>query len=142
MMKRTVISLFAAFVAVAGHAQYDCVVESHYQPLTMEEMIMAARAEAYHQQKLKERFIKYKDKAYECYDKGDFRGFIYYSDFALETGWCNGKLYYDRGVAYETFNEYGKAKREYKRSLKKGYYLAESALEQCKVHKREWKKSR
>ena len=34
-----------------------------------------------------------------------------------------------------------KAKKEYKRALKKGYYPAKAAYEQCKVHKKAWKKS-
>ena len=61
--------------------------------------MMAARANAYRQEVMKQRFEEYQDKAYDCYNKGDFNGFIFYSDYALNTGWYNSKLYYDRGTA-------------------------------------------
>ena len=75
------------------------------------------------------------------YNKGDYNGFIFYSDYALNTGWYNSKLYYDRGTAFERLHDYRKAKKEYKRALKKGYYPAQSALKQCKINQKNWKKS-
>ncbi|MDY3968295.1 MAG: hypothetical protein SO028_07940 [Prevotella sp.] len=103
--------------------------------------MLHAQAEAYRQQERKERFDEYQDRAYNCYNRGDYNGFIYYSDYALKTGWYNSKLYYDRGAAYERLHEYGKAKKEYKRAIKKGYYPAQSAYEQCKIHQKAWKKA-
>ena len=141
-MKKFLLTLMATICVAFSYAQNtNYVIESTFQPLSMEEMLMAARANAYRQQIMKERFEEYQDKAYNCYNKGDFNGFIYYSDYALNTGWYNSKLYYDRGAAFEKLHEYRKAKKEYKRALKKGYYPAQSALTQCKINQKNWKKS-
>ncbi len=141
-MKKFLLTLMATICVAFSYAQNtNYVIESTFQPLSMEEMMMAARANAYRQQIMKERFEEYQDKAYNCYNKGDFNGFIYYSDYALNTGWYNSKLYYDRGAAFEKLHEYRKAKKEYKRALKKGYYPAQSALTQCKINQKNWKKS-
>jgi tetratricopeptide (TPR) repeat protein len=141
-MKKFLLTLMATICVAFSYAQNtNYVIESTFQPLSMEEMMMAARANAYRQQIMKERFEDYQDKAYNCYNKGDFNGFIYYSDYALNTGWYNSKLYYDRGAAFEKLHEYRKAKKEYKRALKKGYYPAQSALTQCKINQKNWKKS-
>ena len=141
-MKKFLLTLMATICVAFSYAQNtNYVIESTFQPLSMEEMMMAARANAYRQQIMKERFEEYQDKAYNCYNKGDFNGFIYYSDYALNTGWYNSKLYYDRGAAFEKLHDYRKAKKEYKRALKKGYYPAQSALTQCKINQKNWKKS-
>ena len=141
-MKKFLLTLLATIWGAHGYAQNtNYVIESTFQPLSMEEMMMAARANAYRQQVMKQRFEEYQDKAYKCYNKSDFNGFIYYSDHALKTGWFNSKLYYDRGAAYERLHNYRKAKKEYKLALKKGYYPAQLALEQCRNHQKTWKKS-
>lgn len=141
-MKKFILVLSLIFMCAIGYAQnYNYVIESTFQPLSMEEMMMAARANAYRQQRMKERFEEYQDKAYEQYNRGDFNGFIYYSDYALSTGWYNSKLYYDRGMAFERLHDYRKAKKEYKKAIKKGYYPAQAAYEQCKAHQKAWKKS-
>lgn len=125
--------------ATTGSAQL--VINSQFKPLSYEELMLHAQAEAYRQQERKERFDEYQDRAYNCYNRGDYNGFIYYSDYALKTGWYNSKLYYDRGAAYKRLHEYGKAKKEYKRAIKKGYHPAQSAYEQCKIHQKAWKKA-
>lgn len=107
----------------------------------MEEMILSAKAEAYKQKVAEQRFEEYQDKAYECYNKQDYSGFITYSNYALSTGWYNSKLYYDRGVVFEHFHDYKKAKKEYKKAMRKGYYSAKNALKQCKINQKYWKKS-
>ena len=140
-MKRFFLLSFVFWAAVSYAQNINYKIESTFQPLTMEEMMMAARANAYRQEMMKQRFEEYQDKAYSCYNKGDFNGFLYYSEYALNTGWYNSKLYYDRGAAFEMLHEYSKAKKEYKRALKKGYYPAKAAYEQCKVHQKAWKKS-
>ncbi len=140
-MKRYLLIIATIFISIVSNAQnYNYVIDSHFQPLSMEEMMLAARAKAYHDQVMKQRFEEYQDEAYKCYNRGDYNGFLYYSDYALDTGWYNSKLYYDRGSAYEKLHEYRKAKKEYKRAMKKGYYPAKSAYEQCKIHQKEWKR--
>ena len=65
---------------------------------------------------------------------------LYYSDQALKMGYYSANLYYDRGVAYEATHEYSKAKKWYKKALRKGYNPARYALTQCKINQKEWKK--
>jgi tetratricopeptide (TPR) repeat protein len=132
-MKKYLILLALAAVTVTGAAQ-SLVISSRYRPLSVEEMVLQVQAETYYQQKMKERFEEYQDKAYIYYNKGDYKNFITYSDYALQTGWYTGKLYYDRGYAYECLREYRKAKKEYKRAIKKEYSPAQYAYEQCKIH--------
>lgn len=82
-MKRILLIFSVFFVTLVGYSQnYNYVIESTFQPLSMEEMMMAARANAYRQQMMKQRFEEYQEKAYDCYNKGDYNGFIYYSDYA------------------------------------------------------------
>lgn len=82
-MKRILLIFSVFFVTLVGYSQnYNYVIESTFQPLSMEEMMMAARANAYRQQMMKQRFEEYQEKAYDCYNKGDYDGFIYYSDYA------------------------------------------------------------
>ena len=141
-MKRYVVVLLIVLVTTMSRAQNVNIVNgSVYEPLPMEVLMMAARANAYRQEMAKQRFEEYKDKAYNYYNRGDYSGFIYYSTIALNTGWYNDKMYYDRGNAYEMLHEYRKAKKEYKRAIKKGYYPAQSAYEQCKRHQKIWKKT-
>lgn len=133
-MKKFLIILVLTLVATTGTAQL--VINSQFKPLSYEELMLHAQSEAYRQQEKKEHFDKYQERAYGCYSWGDYKGFIYYSDYALKTGWYNSKLYYDRGVAFEHLHEYGKAKKEYKRAIKKGFYPAVSAYEQYKMHQK------
>ena len=140
-MKKILIALAISFAIGEGYAQnINYTINSTFQPLSMEELMMSARAEAYRQQIAQQRFEEYKDKAYTYLNKGDYQGFLYYSDYALSTGWYNNKMYYDRGVAFEKFHEYRKAKKEYKKAIKKGYYPAEHAYRQCKINQKNWKK--
>ena len=140
-MKRFFFISFVFWASVSYAQNINYTIESTFQPLSREEMMMAARANAYRQEVMKQRFEEYQDKAYNCYNKGDYNGFIFYSDYALNTGWYNSKLYYDRGTAFERLHDYRKAKKEYKRALKKGYYPAQSSLKQCKINQKNWKKS-
>lgn len=125
-MKKYLLLLFVVSIGYECNAQNNYTVESTYRSLSTEEMMMGARANA-------SRFGKYQNKAYECLNKKDYRGFIYYSDFALKTGYYNAKMYYNRGVSYEALHDYAKAKKEYKKAIKKGYYEAQAALENLKI---------
>lgn len=141
-MKRILLLLLVVLTTIYGKAQSQpFVIDSHFTPMTMEEMMIAAQAQAYRNKLAEQKFDEYKEKAYQYYNAGDYQGFIYYSDYALSTGWYNNKMYYDRGQVFEIFHEYKKAKKEYKQAMKHGYYPAQSAYEQCKVHQKEWKKS-
>lgn len=44
-------------------------------------------------------------------------------------------------MAYEKLHDYRKAKKEYKRAVKKGYYPAQSALRQCRERQKAWRKT-
>lgn len=140
-MRRILLLLFVFWATISYAQNINYTIESTFQPLSMEEMMIAARANAYRQEVMKQRFEEYQDEAYNCYNKGDFNGFIFYSDYALNTGWFNSKLYYDRGAAFERLHDYSKAKKEYKKAIKKGYYPAKEAYEQCELHQKAWKKS-
>lgn len=117
-------------------------VTPEYRPMTQQELEMAARAQLAKQAYNKQKFEEYKTLAYERLQVLDYNGFIYYSDFALKFGWYNDKMYYDRGQAFEKLHKYKKARKEYKKAIKVGYYPATYALEQCKANERKWKKSR
>lgn len=139
MKKCLVLTLF--LFALTTNANGQIVVNSTFKPLSYDELLLQAQAQAYHSKMMEEKFDEYQDKAYEQYNRGDYRGFIYYSDIALSTGWYNTQLYYDRGNAYEYLHDYKHAKKEYKKAKKKGYYPAVSALEQCKRNEKAWRKS-
>ena len=98
-----------------------------------EELMLAAQAKAARDAYNQQRFEEYQDKAYAALNRGDRGEFITYSNYALQTGWYNAKLYYDRGKAFQYLNDYKSAKKEYKKAKKKGYYQAESALQELKL---------
>lgn len=110
-----------------------------FEPLSYEEIVMYAQAQAARREYEKKRFEEFQEKAYSLYNRGDLLGFLTYSNYALETGWYNAKLYYDRGCAYEKLNDFKKAKKEYKKAKKHGYVYAESALQSLKIHEQEYK---
>ena len=136
-------------VATVSNAQ-GYVINSTFKPLSMQEMLLpyvlysqnAERIRERQEQReaaAKQRFGDYSDKAYECFNKLDYQGFIYYSSLALNTGWYNSEMYYNRGRAFEELHDYKQAKRQYKIALGYGYYPAQSALKLVKAHKKEWK---
>lgn len=118
------------------------VAESSFQPLSYEEILLAAQAQAAQRAYEEKKYDEYKSKAYDYWKNGDYNGFIHYSNIALSTGWYSASLYYDRGRAYEYLRDYKRAKKEYKKAKKKGSYLAISALEQCKQNEKNWKKQK
>jgi hypothetical protein len=143
-MKRilTIVTLVLAFSCGLSAQGGYVTITPEYKPLTQQELELYARAEYARQIHKKEQFEKYKELAYERLQVLDYNGFIYYSDYALSFGWYNDKMYYDRGQAYEKLHEYRKAKKEYKKAIKNGYYPAKQALEQCKENHKRWKKNR
>lgn len=141
-MKKSLFLVWMVLVSFFSNAQnYNITVNSQFKPMSMDEAMMYARAQAIHDQRMQQLFDEYQKKAYNYYYKADYNNFIYYSNLALNTGWCSGKLYYDRGVVYEKFHEYRLAKKEYKKAIDQGYYSAEAAYWECKKHHKEWKKS-
>lgn len=152
-MKRLLLLLTVVLMSTISYAQNNpYVVGNSYQPMTMEEMMVPfmlysqnseriQQIQEQRRQAAKQRFTEYKGKAYDCYNRNDYSGFIYYSAIALETGWYNDKMYYDRGVAFEALHDYKQAKKEYKMAINYGYYPAVEAYSQVKAHKKAWKKS-
>jgi len=139
-----VVILMATFCSASsaqGRGRY-VTITPEYKPMSQQELEMYARAEYARQMSNKANFEKYQALAYERLQVLDYNGFIYYSDYALSFGWHTDKLYYDRGQTYEKLHEYRKAKKEYKKAIKAGYYPATQALEQCKENYKRWKKNR
>ena len=132
---------FCGVSSAQGRGRY-VTITPEYKPMSQQELELYARAEYARQMRNKEQFELYQAKAYERLQVLDYDGFIYYSDYALKFGWHTDKLYYDRGQAYEKLHEYRKAKKEYKKAIKAGYYPATQALEQCKENHKRWKKNR
>lgn len=116
------------------------VIDSKFKPFSYEELMVQAQAKAAYDAHMEQLFDQYQDEAYRRYNNQDWYGFLTYSNYALETGWYNSKLYYDRGVVFERLNNFKQAKKEYKKAKKKGYAYAERALEACKQHEKEYKR--
>lgn len=139
MMKRLLIILLLT-MGISNVCSSQIVINSHFKPLSYEELYISAMAEAEYNRQQKERFERYQEKAYECYNRHDWNGFLTYSNYALDCGWYNAKLYYDRGVVYEMLYDFKHAKKEYKRAKKKGYAYAEGALRFLKIKEKEYKR--
>lgn len=138
-MKKHIVILFLAssFVNIGYSFKYVCTAE--FRPLSYEELYMSAMAKAAYEREMKELYELNRQKAYECYSLGDWNGFLTYSKYALDCGWYNAKLYYDRGVVYEKLCDFKHAKKEYKKAKKKGYAYAEGALQSLKITERKYK---
>lgn len=142
MVKRltNLILLTSALYASAINFCQAQVITSQYKPLSLEELYLQAAAEVMRDKQREAQFDKYQDEAYKCYNRGDWYGFLTYSNYALKTGWYTDKLYYDRGVVYERLNDFKNAKKEYKKAKKHGYAYAEVALSNLKLKEKEYKK--
>lgn len=121
---------------IIGWHSLDAQILSRFQPLSYEEILLSAQAQAIDNAYRQRKFEEYQDEAYRALNRGDRSGFLTYSSYALNTGWYNAKLYYDRGQAFQYFGDYKNAKKEYKKAKKKGYYLANIALEELKKLKK------
>ena len=131
---------FLLFVlTISNICSSQIVISSKYRPLSFEELYIEALAKAEYQRQQKERFEHYQQIAYSYYNKKDWNGFLTYSKYALDCGWYNARLYYDRGMAYEMLNDFKNAKREYKKARKKGYAYAEDALQSLKQKEKKYK---
>ena len=100
-----------------------------YDDALMEMELRAARETAARRQKAFEHFG---DLAYDAYLNKRWVDVINNVNSALNTGYYNGKLYYFRGVAYESLGYYKNAKKDYKVAKKKGVFEANAALERVK----------
>lgn len=118
----------------------NLLINTKFKPFTYEELILQAQAEAARDAYNEKLFNEFQDKAYSCLHKKEYNGFIYYSEQALKTGWYNSQIYYDRGRVFEYLNDYKRAKKEYKKAKKKGFYPAVEALKRCKQKEKIWKK--
>ena len=113
-IRMLLLALIVISISQTGTSQI--VIDSKFKPLSYEELMMQAQAEAAYNAQMKQRFEQYQDEAYRRYNKQDWYGFLTYSNYALETGWYNSQLYYDRGVVYERLNNFKQAKKEYKKA--------------------------
>lgn len=131
MKKIFVLLVFLSVIMQTANAQF--VVNSKFKPLSYDELILYAQAKAARDAYNEQLFDEYQDKAYASLNRGDKHGFVTYSNYALQTGWYNAKLYYDRGRVFQSLGDFRSAKKEYKKAKRKGYYLAESALKELKA---------
>ena len=138
-MRKALIVLITLISSVFG-ASAQIVINSKFRPFSYEELMMQAQAEAAYNARMRQLFDQYSEEAYRRYNNQDLYGFLTYSNYALETGWHNSKLYFDRGVVFERLNDFKNAKKEYKKAKKAGYAYASSALETCKQHEKEYKR--
>ena len=138
-MKR-LIAIFPFSLAICTSC-FSQTITSRYRPMSWGDMLLQVQAEAVQAESRREKFNEYKNLAYSNLEKKDYNAFLYYSQCALNCGYYTPSLYYDRGKAFEYFNEYKKAKKEYKKAIKYGHYPAVQALEECKVNEWRWKKS-
>ena len=129
--------LFLTFATITSKAQI--VINSQYKPYTFNEIMLQAKVQAARNAYNEKKFKEYSNEAYEAYNRGDKYGFITYTNYALETGWYNAKMYYDRGQVFQSLGDMKNAKREYKKAKKHGYYQAEIALNQLKNLKKKKK---
>lgn len=133
--------LFIILLSSSAICPAQIVINSKFQPLSYEELYMQAMIEVEHKQRQKEKFEYYQTKAYKCYDRQDWYGFLTYSNYALDTGLSNARLYYYRGVVYEWLNDFKQAKKNYKKTKKKGYAYAEPALASLKEKEKAYKQA-
>lgn len=127
-------------VSITFVCSSQIVINSRFKPLSYEELYVEAMMKAEYDRQQKAKFEHYQQQAYDCYNKQDWYGFLTYSNYALETGWYDSKLYYDRGVVFERLNNFKEAKKSYKKAKKKGYAYAEAALQSCKEKEKEYKR--
>lgn len=123
--------LFLSILFVS-QANAQVVINSKFKPFSYEELMLYAEAQAARSAYNEQKFKEYKEIAYDALNHGNKHGFITYSNYALQTGWYNAKLYYDRGEVFLSLGDYKQAKKEYKKVKRKGYYLAEEALQKFK----------
>jgi tetratricopeptide (TPR) repeat protein len=100
-----------------------------YDDAMMEIQLRAARETA---ARRRQAFEHFGDQAYDAYLNNRWVDVINNVNSALSTGYYNGKLYYFRGLAYESLGYYQNAKKDYKVAKKNGVYEANAALERIK----------
>lgn len=150
-MKRNIYILFLCILAF--NTQSQIVNNSRFRPFSYEEMIRAlppvssemieraAIARAQDRAEREAKFEKWQSAAVEAYNKGDYFGCLTYINYALETNFHNGYIYYVRGLAFENLHDYKNAKKQYKKAKDEGYYQAEELLKGIKDREKAWKQS-
>ena len=78
-MKKFLLILLLA-VGISNVCSSQIVINSRFKPLSYEELYLSAMAEAAYNLQQKERFEQYQQKAYECYNRQDWNGFLTYSN--------------------------------------------------------------
>lgn len=106
-------------MSISNVCSSQIIINSRFKPLSYDELYMSAMAEAAYKRQQKERFEQYQQRAYDCYNRQDWNGFLTYSNYALDCGWYNAKLYYDRGVVYEILMTLNTLRKNIKRLRRK-----------------------
>ena len=122
MISALQISQAQVVTPVQKSISFDEMLQPYLMAQANAERIAKARQEREAQ------YNNYINKAYKALNRGNRNDFITYTNYALNTGFYNAQVYYDRGSVFQAMEDYAKAKKEYKIAKKLGYYQAERAL--------------
>lgn len=138
-MKKILITLTLIFCVVNSFSQTtwtDKPVQFNpYVGRTDAQLRLQAQANVMNDNIKRQNFINYMNTAIQEFNKGNYSGFITYSNYALATGYSNPQVYYHRGIAFEHLGEKRNAKKNYKKAYKQGVYEAKEALKNLKQKK-------
>lgn len=85
--------LFLLLIIGCHSLDAQIIINSRFKPLSYEEILLSAQAQAIDNAYRQRKFEEYQDEAYRALNRGDRNGFLTYSSYALNTGWYNAKLY-------------------------------------------------
>ena len=115
--------------------RYNQPAGATYKPLTREEIMLVAQANAIRAEaerkaaiEREQAFKYYQELAYQSLNKGNKREFITFSNTAISYGWYSSTLYYDRGIAYRDLGYKQYAKKELKKAKKYGYPISNKII--------------
>lgn len=138
-MKNVFISLPLIFCFINAFSQTtwtDKPVQFNpYVGRTDQQLRQQAQANVINNETKRQAFIDYMNSAMLELNKGNYSGFITYSNYALETGYTQPQVYYYRGISFEHLGDKKNANKSYKKAYKQGVYEAKEALKNLK-HKK------
>ena len=129
MKKRLAILIAACVIAVGSRAQYAEPIQFPVADLyDSGVMNMYARALAETVARREEIFHGYQELALQAFEDERWYKVIEYANNALNTHYESGLIYYLRGVAHESLENWRQAKKDFKKSIKYGCDPARAAL--------------